>query len=161
MHSLLITYYAETNLICFLFVSFLLYHHIREYRGLAEAKWFRFALVTVLVYCVADVVAAIFKNQVCTGARIVLWISNSLYITIPLILIIFWNLYITEHMRAYFDPGKVFRLTDRVLSIISIIICAISLSTPITHSTFYLDELNGYHRELSALMPFRYSLTSS
>ncbi len=150
MQSTYITYYVETNMICFLFVAFVLYSYIRESRGLAEAGWFVSALVTVQVYCIADICAAVFKNQTFPGARTILWAANTIYIMIPLALVIFWNRYVTEHMRALYHPGKVFRFLDKAMPIVSLAVCAVCLSTPVTHSIFYLDEFNSYHRTIGA-----------
>lgn len=148
MPSTFVIYYLETNLICFLFVSFVFYTYTKDSFGLTEAKWFMSALVTVQVYCIVDILAAIFKNKTFTGARAILWVSNIIYTTIPLILIIFWNFYITEHTRNYYYPGKYFKLLDKIIPSISVIMCVVSFSTPLTHSTFYLDNLNVYHRTI-------------
>lgn len=152
MDSTLIIYYIETNLICFLFVAFVLYSYARESRGLTESKWFVLSLVTVQVYCIADIIAALFKNRVFFGARALLLASNTIYIAIPIILVLFWNRYISEHTRAYYRPARIFRFLDRFFPIAAYIICAIALSAPITRSTFYLDELNTYHRTLGAYL---------
>ncbi len=152
MDRTFITYYLETNLICFLLVSFILYSYIRESSGLTEAKWFISALVTVQIYCIVDVLAAVFKNQTIYCARFILWFANTVYITIPVFLIIFWSSYVTEHMRSQYKPGKFLKGLDKIIPAVSILVCIISLSTPLTHSTFYLDEHNGYHRTIGSYL---------
>lgn len=148
----LVVYYVETNLICFLFMSFIMYSYIHESRGLAEAKWFISSLVTVQLYCIADVLSALFKGSMLPGARAVLWCSNTVYITIPLVLIILWNNYISAHMRPHWQAGKVFRQLDLTISAVSLLICGWAVSTPLTHSIFFLDEANGYHRTVGAYL---------
>lgn len=150
MTSTYYTYYIETNLICWMFIAFVLFTYIRESRGLTESKWFISVLLAVQVYCLADIFAAVFKNQTFSGARTILWIANDIYITLPLILVIFWNQYIREHIRAYYKAGNRIRRLDNFMIAVAIAALLISLSTPFTHSTFYLDEMNGYHRTAGA-----------
>lgn len=150
MSSTFIIYYVEINLVCLLFIGFVLYTYVKESRGLTESRWFIAALITVQVYCISDILAAVFKNQTVQGARFILWTANAVYIAIPLVLVIFWNQYIKEHIRACYHAGKTIRCLDKTVLIVSLILCLYALSTPWTHSTFYLDELNGYHRQAGA-----------
>lgn len=164
MPSAYIIYYVETNLICLVFTAFVFYTYVRESRGLSESRWFLATLGTVQLYCIVDIFAALFKNQTIPSARAILWASNAIYIAIPLILVIFWNQYIREHVRAYYQPGKIIRRLDVIMPAASVVLCVIALSTPLTHSTFYLgrqrnkisrDELTGLIKQARIRIPHR------
>lgn len=148
--STLAIYYLETNLICMLFMAFVLYSYMHESKGLAEARWFIASILGVEIYCFSDILSACFKNRAFTGARMILWTSNAVYISMPLVLAIIWQRYSINHMRRFHVLDKKFDFIDRVILYASVIICLLSLSSPITHFSFNLDELNGYHRSLGA-----------
>ncbi len=116
-----------------LFMGFVFHSYVRESRGRTESKWFLASLLTVQVYCVSDIFAAVFKNSTAPGAGTVLWIANTVYITIPLILIVFWNKYIIEHTRTYYTPGKALKFLDRTLPLISLLFILIAFSTHPQH----------------------------
>lgn len=148
-------YYLETNLICMVIMAFMLHSYARESKGMAEAKWFNASIIGVEIYCLADILSALFKNQPGTGARTILWISNTIYIAFPLFLAIFWHRYSYNRMiRLHaFHKGKGF--LDRLMLVSSLIALVLALSSPISHFSFFLDESNGYHRSLGAyLVPF-------
>ncbi len=133
-----------------MFLAFILYTYRRESSGLTEAKSFTIALIGAQIYCVSDMIAAVFKNEMFTGARALLWAANTIYVIMPLFLAIVWQRYTSEHVRKYFKYTPKMILTDKIIASVSAIIALIGVTTPLTHFAFYLDEFNGYHRAVGA-----------
>ena len=68
------------------------------------------------VYCVTDMVAAIFRGSSQPYARPVLWVSNAAYIGMPLIITLLWVKYIDSLFgrQAAFGQGEEVCFADAV-----------------------------------------------
>lgn len=150
MPSTTTIYYLETNLICWCFIAFVFFSYIREEHGKAESKWFIALLATGQMYCLADIFAALFKQETMMGARAILWIANVIYVATPLILVVLWNQYVKDHIRVYYQFGRFFRTLDWLMSCTAVALCIYVFLTPLTHSVFYIDAQNLYHRAAGA-----------
>ena len=65
-------YYIETNTICILLLSFILIAYIREMRGAAEGRYYKGEIIEIMIYCVLDMITAIFKGKSFPGAELIL-----------------------------------------------------------------------------------------
>ncbi|MGN0325955.1 MAG: GGDEF domain-containing protein [Lachnospiraceae bacterium] len=140
-------YYIETNTICILLLSFILVAYIREMRGAAEARYYKAEIIEIIVYCVLDMITAIFKGKSFPGAELILQLSNTLYIAFPGIMVLTWGQYIFVHMKKYGFQKSIIDHIFRGLLWLSVVI---TLTSPFTHFAFYLDEGNIYHRNPGA-----------
>lgn len=140
-------YYIETNTICILLLSFILIAYIREMRGAAEGRYYKGEIIEIIIYCVLDMITAIFKGKSFPGAELILQLSNTLYIAFPGIMVLTWGQYIFVHMKKYGFQKSIVDHIFRGLLMISVVI---TLTSPFTHFAFYLDESNFYHRNPGA-----------
>lgn len=136
-------YYIQTNAMCIVLLAFVLVAYIREMRGAAEAEYYKAEIVGIMIYCLSDMVAAICKGESFPGVRLILWLANTIYIALPALLVVLWGHYIVAHMKKFgFRKGSV----DRIFRVLVMVGFVVTMTSPMTHFAFYLDENNMYHR---------------
>lgn len=136
-------YYVQTNLFCMVILGFILWAYIRDGHKKAESVYYKAAIIELMIYCLSDIVAAAFKGNPSHNARIILFIANSLYVSMSLIIAFTWELYAKNRMAEYgFKDNNL----STFLRIAVLVTFAVSLSTPFTEFAFYLDAQNVYHR---------------
>lgn len=136
-------YYIQTNVMCILLLAFVLVAYIKEMRGAAEAVYYKAEIVGIMIYCLSDMVAAICKGENFPGVRAILWLANTIYIALPALLVVLWGHYIVAHMKRFgFRKG----LFDRIFRVLVMIGFVVTMTSPLTHFAFYLDESNTYRR---------------
>lgn len=141
-------YYAETNIICVLILLVMLIalgkEGIRGYRGA-----FLLLIIEVIAYCGLDICAAYAKGASFYGVRYMLYISNTLYITMPIFICLTWKKYVRQRLHVF---GRKMTKVEKIFTVIMLAIGIASLSTPLTGFSFYLDENNMYHRHIGAYL---------
>ncbi|MDD6656068.1 MAG: GGDEF domain-containing protein [Lachnospiraceae bacterium] len=136
-------YYIQTNAMCMVLLAFVLVAYIKEIHGASEGGYCKAEIIGIMLYCLSDMVAAICKSETFPGARLILWLANTIYIAFPALLVVLWGHYIVAHMEKFgFRKGRF----DRIFRILVMIGFMITLTSPVTHFAFYLDENNIYHR---------------
>ena len=145
-------YYIEINIICILLAVFILITYVKEMRGIAEARFYKAEIIEFILYCVSDIIAALLRGSTFPGARAILYVTNAVYVSLPLLMAITWGLYINAYLIKFnFKKSK----ADLILQIFSSIVILCALSSPATHFAFYLDAENLYHRCIgSYVIPF-------
>ena len=140
-------YYLETNIICILMLITVLAIYIGDRKNAADSIHFRIMILDILVYCIVDIIAALCKSMSFTGVRTVLYVSNSIYIAMPIFLVLRWESYAQLRMEQWgYKKTKVGSFVKLILYVVAIVI----LSTPFTNFAFSLDANNLYHRETGA-----------
>lgn len=74
--STTIIYYTEINVICMIILSVMPILYSRETKRKAESLWYKSIIWLLIIYCITDIVAIIFKGMPGTGARIILLIAK-------------------------------------------------------------------------------------
>ncbi len=142
-------YYIQTNVMCILLLAFVLVAYVREMRGAAEAVYYRAEIVGIMIYCLSDMAAAICKGENFPGVRHILWLANTVYIAFPALLVVLWGHYIIAHMKKYGFCKSSF---DRIFRVLVMIGFVVTMTSPVTHFAFYLDESNMYHRNFGVFL---------
>lgn len=136
-------YYIQTNAICIAILSILLIKSLgRDGRTSSNALW-RSIIVSTEIYCVADIVSAVFRGNAHAYARTVLWISNAIYIGFPLVIALLWLKYVDSLVKGRLFSGK----TVRALLIApAAVLFLLLIINPWTGFAFELDADNTYSR---------------
>lgn len=136
-------YYIQTNAMCIVLLALVFVAYIKEMHGASEGGYCKAEIIGIMLYCLSDMVAAICKSETFPGVRLILWLANTIYIAFPALLVVLWGHYIVAHMEKFgFRKGRF----DRIFRILVMIGFMITLTSPVTHFAFYLDENNIYHR---------------
>lgn len=144
---LVLIYYLEINSICILINGIILFLYSKEKRGRAESPWYKGLVWSIILYCITDMIAIVFRGKPGGGARMILWIVNTIYVTLPVFLAILWGGYTDAKTRLFFKFGKRFVIAERIVYVIALILGIVSLTTPFTGFTFILNEENIYQRQ--------------
>ena len=78
-----LAYYLQTNIICITILMILLLRSVGHKNRIISNKTWCAMVIFTCVYCVTDMVAAIFSGSSQPYARPVLWVSNAVYIGMP------------------------------------------------------------------------------
>ena len=141
-----IIYYIEVNVVCIFMLLALLFFFTRNTKGSAESIWYKALIWCVVLYCVADTVAVLFRGVQGSEARIILWLVNTAYVTIPIIMLACWGRYTNLHTATAYQFPAWTKTLNKILLVIALATALLALSTPFTHFAFTLDEYNIYHR---------------
>lgn len=142
--STYLTYYLQTNIVCILFCLYILVSNRIGKKDLpVDARLLEKFVFEVLLYCVVDMLAAVFKGKTFAGAREILYLSNMIYIAIPALVAWTWWRYIFVRMEPY---GYEMRKAENILPAVNILSAILIFTTPFTNYAFTLDEQNIYHR---------------
>ena len=144
---LVLIYYLEINSICILINGIILFLYSKEKRGRAESPWYKGLVWSIILYCITDIIAIVFRGKPGEGARMILWIVNTIYVTLPVFLAILWGGYTDAKTRLFYKFGKKFVIAERIVYVIALILGIVSLTTPFTGFTFILNEENIYQRQ--------------
>ncbi len=106
--SLGLIYYLEINIVCMIILGILLFLYSREKRGKAESPWYKALLWSIILYCIADIIAIIFRGRSGSGVRAILWTANTIYVTLPLLMVVLWG----KYTRAKSTQKKAGRLSS-------------------------------------------------
>lgn len=146
--STYLTYYLQTNIVCIMFLIYILVSNRIDKKDLTvDARLLEQFVFEVFAYCVVDVMAAVMKGKMFTGARTILYISNIVYIAMPALVAWTWWRYIYVRMEPY---GYKIRKAENLLPVINITSAILVFTTPFTSFAFTLDAQNYYHREIGA-----------
>ncbi len=142
----ILLYYYETNLICIIILAFIMYMDSAESRGRAERCGYRRVIMTIILYCLSDMAAITLRGTTLPWARIILQLANTIYVALPLLMLVLWEQYIHFHTSAYYTFSPKMIRFDHILYIGVMVLFVLSLSSPFTNFSYYLDENNIYHR---------------
>lgn len=143
-----LAYYLQTNIICITILMILLLRSVgHRNRIISNKTWCAMAIFTC-VYCVTDMVAAIFRGSSQPYARPVLWVSNAAYIGMPLIITLLWVKYIDSLLDGRLLSGRVRKFVLLMPSVLAICLLA---TNPWTEIAFSLAG-NVYSRKLLAYL---------
>lgn len=140
-------YYIETNTICIFILLLILAIYNKEMHKAAEARYHKSEIMEIIIYCLSDMVGAVFKGRLFPGARQILFLSNTLYILLPGLMVLTWGNYLFVHMKKYGYQKSFF---DRIFRGFVMLAVLLTLTSPVTGFAFYLDAANKYHRNPGA-----------
>lgn len=141
-----IVYYIEVNAVCIIMLLALLFFFSRNTKGSAESIWYKALVCCVVLYCVSDTFAVLFRGAQGDQARTILWIANTIYITTPIVMLVCWGRYTNLHTFSAYKFPEWTRAISYVLLAVVFVTTLLSFSTPLTGFAFTLDEHNIYHR---------------
>ena len=142
-----IVYYIEVNVVCVFMLLALLFFFSRNTKGSAESIWYKALICCVVIYCVSDTFAVLFRGTQGGYARMVLWVANTLYVTMPVFMLVCWGRYTNLRTSRAFEFPEWTKTFNKVLFAIALVTTLLCLSTPLTGFAFTLDEHNIYHRQ--------------
>lgn len=142
MYKLL--YYTQTNVFCIIILLIMFIYLNSRKINTYEIFIFKCILLSIMLFCVSDIVSIVFRESNFEFSSIILFISNTLYLFFPLLVGYFWNIYIHLNLsNSSFDKFKI-----RFLTNVPIIIGTILLvSNFFTKSIFIINSNNIYQRE--------------
>ncbi|MCR4955250.1 MAG: GGDEF domain-containing protein [Lachnospiraceae bacterium] len=147
-----ILYYVEINVLCLIILSILLCSYSGGKRGQADGFWYKALICMIQLYCVCDIFAIVFKGKPGTGASVILWIANTMYLTLPMLMVLCWVEFTKIRTATdYKFSGWVLKF-DKIVLTVGLITVALSLSSPVTHFAFTMDAENLYHRHIGAYL---------
>ena len=141
-----LAYYLQTNIICITILMILLLRSVGHKNRIISNKTWCAMVIFTCVYCVTDMVAAIFRGSSQPYARPVLWVSNAVYIGMPLIITLLWVKYIDSLLVGRLLSGRVRKF---VLLAPSVLVLCMLATNPWTEVAFSLAG-NVYSRKLLA-----------
>lgn len=137
-----VIYYIETNLIC-LALIFIGFSHIRSKDNLfSPSKNILSALaVATSVLCLSDMAAIMVRGEMFTGARIIVELSNMIYLESVICISLIWCIYVMHKTDTRLSrKGKIlFWMPFTVMTLVL-------LTNPFTHFIFSVDANNLYSR---------------
>ena len=142
-----IVYYIEVNVVCVTMLLALLLFFSRNTKGSADSIWYKALICCVVLYCISDTLAVLFRGMQGDQARAVLWVANTLYVTMPVFMLACWGRYTSLRTSAAYQFPEWTKVFNKVLLAIALVTALLSLSTPLTGFAFTLDEHNIYHRQ--------------
>ena len=145
--SVVLTYYLEINMVCMIILGIILFLYSKEKGGKAESLWYKALIWGLILYCITDIIAIVYRGKTGLGARYILWIVNTIYVTLPLLLVVFWGKYTKARTILYYDFGKKTDIAEKIMYSVAIIVAVISFTTPFTGFTFILNAENIYQRQ--------------
>lgn len=141
--STYIIYYLEVNLICITVLTYVLFTSSKDNSSTDVSRHFKWIIYEIMAYCILDIIAAVCRNMNFPGVRGVLYVTNSLFIAVPITIAESWERYIVSKMEPYGYKKHKGQIFISILAFLSILMV---LSSPFNGFTFYLDENNIYHR---------------
>lgn len=143
-----VVYYLETNIICIIMlVACFAVLYDRSVKASSEEVIFNRLIFECIIYCFADIVAAICKHMTIPGIRTILYIANALYIAMPAIMIVSWYKYVNYRI----NPGIYkYKFYEKIMVGLLAFSAAATLTSPITKFAFVLKENNAYQRTVGA-----------
>lgn len=134
--------YIELNVVCIILLGIVLFRQFNNRSIISSSKIYMNCLIlTSCVLCVSDIFAIMFRGQTFSGARILIELSNLIYLESMPIISMFWLKYVLV------KTGKKISKSKNVLLIIPIILFTIiAVSNPFTQMLFSIDQNNLYAR---------------
>lgn len=134
--------YIEVNVICLVLLA-IMYGRVRQNRSIVSTSQIimRRLITAMWALCLSDVVAVVCRGRFFPGARIVIQLSNLVYLEMMPLISMFWFFYVCNRIGKELNKRQVF-LSQIPLVIFTI--CAIA--NPFNHFLFTIDSSNLYTR---------------
>lgn len=139
-----VIYYTEINLVCIIIL--LLFRNHLQYKAIQSStawKIFNQLILVTVLFCLADMVAEIFRGQLFYGANFILELSNLIYYETLAVISYLWMQYAFLHLETYSERKK---RNSFIYAIPLIAFTLLAISNPFTHIFFSIDENNLYVR---------------
>lgn len=134
-------YYSEINGACMLFLAIILFFFARKHNRTKIGISFFSLLIASLVFCLSDLVAAIFRGQNFEGVRIILWISNISYFVSMLFIGYTWLVFCMALLK-----GTIYKNLYIILFCVVALVTLFNISTIWNGLLFTIDDANCYQR---------------
>ena len=143
-------YYIQTNLICIIILTYLLFVNSMRFGNHAtEDNIFSEIIFGVIIFCIADIFTWCVDGQSFRGAKTIIYISDCIYICMPPIMSYLWCDYMFVKVKGIRRFGRIRgKIHFTVMAILFILVA----SSPWTSFAFYIDDANIYHRSLGAYL---------
>ena len=148
MQSPTMLYYLQTNAVCTVILLYLFFHiKARLNSAAAEDRLFDALIFITVIYCISDCLAWYADGKNFTGAGIVVYFANIIYILYAPVMSYLWDDYLlckTDGKRAHNSAfGKLHLVCTVIISLLTI-------TTPFSGLAFSVDKMNNYHRGVIA-----------
>lgn len=136
-----ILYYLQTNLFCIIILLLILnkLKNKSKYSTIIYKKM----LICFILFCLSDIISIVFRETNYNYSNIILYLSNSLYLYLPLLIGYYWFKYIYLNLDQKKYENKKVRVLLSLPTIIGIILL---ISNVFTHNLFVINSNNTYER---------------
>ena len=90
--------------------------------------------------CIADTFAVLFRGAPGGQARVILWVANTAYVTLPIFMIVCWGRYTNLRTSFAYRFPEWTKTFNKILLVLAVATTLLALSTPLTGFAFTLDE---------------------
>ena len=133
--------YFQVNFVCLMIMAKLWRTVFYDYRSQYESRLFSYVLFFTTIFTISDAGWIIFTSLLFPGNILVNYIVNIVYFVSSAYIGISW---FCEFILGYkFEKNKPL---FHILHIPFLLLVILSLSSPLTHLIFYIDDANVYHR---------------
>lgn len=135
-------YYIETNLMC-MALMFIGFNRLKSKDNLISASknMLRSLAAATAVLCLSDVTAALVRGKMFAGAKIIIEISNMVYLESIICISLVWCTYV-----MYRTNIKLSKRNEVLLCMPFVIMTVLLLSNPFTDFVFSVNADNLYSR---------------
>lgn len=136
-----ISYYLQTNIFCIIILLLILYKLKNKTKY--STIIFKKMIICFIFFCLSDIISIIFRGTNYNYSNIILYISNSLYLYLPLLVGYYWIKYVYLNLEQKKYEKKYVRI---ILSIPTIIGSGMLILNVFTHNIFVINSTNLYER---------------
>lgn len=136
-----ISYYLQTNLFCIIILLLILFKLKNKTKY--STIIFKKMMMCFILFCLSDIISILFRGTNYSYSNILLYLSNSLYLYLPLLIGYYWIKYIYLNLDQKKYEKKYIRV---LLSIPTILGTVMLLLNIFTHNIFIINSNNLYVR---------------
>lgn len=143
-------YYIQTNVVCMVILIYLLFVNNRRFGNHAtEDDIFSEIIFETIIFCIADIFTWCVDGQHFFGAKIIIYLSDCIYISAPPIMSYLWSDYAYVKLKGVRRFG---RKRGKIHLFVMFMLLLLIVSSPWTHFAFSIDDANIYHRHFGAYL---------
>lgn len=136
-----IAYYIQTNLFCIIILLLIMYKLKNKVKY--SAIIYKKMLLCFIFFCLSDIVSILFRGTTYKYSTTILYLSNSLYLYLPLLVGYYWLKYVYLNLEPKNYEKKQVRMLLSIPAIIGTILIFLNL---FTNNVFIINSNNLYER---------------
>lgn len=136
-----ISYYLQTNLFCIIILLLILYKLKNKTKY--STIIFKKMIICFIFFCLSDIISIMFRGTNYYYSNIILYLSNSLYLYLPLLVGYYWIKYVYLNLEQKKYEQKYVRVLLSIPTIIGTLMLFLNI---FTHNLFIINSNNLYER---------------